>query len=40
MPGDVVVDDANNPRFVLGIVNNNFRIDPIYKSFDEWSNSQ
>ena len=39
IPGDVVVDDANNPRFVLGIVNNSFNIDPIYSSFTKWINS-
>lgn len=36
VPGDVVVDDANNPRFVIGVIGKDFTINPIYKSFDKW----
>ena len=39
LPGDIIVDDANNPRFVLGSINSNFQIDPIYKSFAQWYSS-
>tara|TARA_Y100000589_G_scaffold56247_1_gene46587 strand:- start:1703 stop:2752 length:1050 start_codon:yes stop_codon:yes gene_type:complete len=39
LPGDVVVDDAKSPRFVIGTINENFTLEPIYKSFDEWSKS-
>ncbi len=37
LPGDIVVDNAKDPKFVLGIINAYFNIDPIYKSFNKWS---
>ena len=40
IPGDIVVDDAKNPRFVLGIVNDFFNIEPVYSSFQQWLDSQ
>ncbi len=36
LPGDVVVDDAYYPRFVIGTINSSFNINPIYVAFDEW----
>ena len=33
LPGDIVVDNAKDPKFVIGIINKYFNIDPIYKSF-------
>lgn len=40
LPGDIVVDDAKNPRFVLGEVSKTFTIDPIYISFKQWIKSK
>ena len=37
LPGDIVVDNAKDPKFVIGIINKYFNIDPIYKSFKCWS---
>ena len=39
LPGDIVVDDAYAPRFVLGVINSKFSIIPIYTSFKNWENS-
>ena len=39
LPGDIVVDNAYIPRFVIGIINTTFTIDPIYTSFKKWLNS-
>ena len=39
LPGDVVVDDAKSPRFVIGIISKNFTLEPIYNDFDNWSKS-
>lgn len=36
LPGDIIVDDADNPRFVIGSINRSFKINPIYVEFDEW----
>lgn len=37
IPGDIVVNDTIHPAFVLGVVNQDYKLDPIYKSFEEWS---
>ena len=36
LPGDIVVDDANDPRFVIGTISSSFSINPLYVAFDEW----
>ena len=36
IPGDIVVDSAENPTMVLGKVKNDYKIKPIYKNFSEW----
>tara|TARA_B100001989_G_scaffold241643_1_gene207714 strand:+ start:59 stop:1114 length:1056 start_codon:yes stop_codon:yes gene_type:complete len=35
LPGDIVVDNAKNPNFIIGIIKDNFKLDPIYKPFTE-----
>ena len=37
LPGDIVVDDAKSPRFVIGIIDKNFTLEPIYNNFENWS---
>ncbi len=39
VPGDIVVDNAKAPRFVIGIINKDFTLDPIYNDFDNWLKS-
>ena len=39
LPGDIVVDDAKSPRFVIGIISKNCTLEPIYNNFDSWSKS-
>ncbi len=37
LPGDIVVDNAKDPKFVIGTINKYFNIDPIYQSYRKWS---
>ena len=39
LPGDIVVDDAKCPRFVIGIINKDFTLEPIYNDFNDWLKS-
>ncbi len=39
LPGDIVVDNAKSPRFVIGIINKDFTLEPIYNNFDSWLKS-
>jgi len=39
IPGDIVVDSVDNPLIVIGMINSQFRIEPIYKCYNEWLNS-
>ena len=39
LPGDIVVDNAKSPRFVIGIINKDFSLEPIYNNFDDWLKS-
>ncbi len=39
LPGNIVVDDAKSPRFVIGVISKNFTLEPIYNNFESWSKS-